>query len=200
MALKDFLLDEFWDFSQYRFLDEFGIFVCPKCEQQEFGPIYRMARREGRLYILSGCRHHVTTTSGTVFEKSRTPLGTWVYVWQRRVGGISLLRIAKETGLTYKAAYRIWEVLKALPADSLEIRFLLDQAWKNPLSGSHEHTVDEHYKQRQSTNAKAAWAKKPRKPKPGVDKENNCSWCGRSPKVDHTKCLEAKMKLGIIKA
>ena len=47
-------------------------FCCPVC--QTIGVPWRQTR--GRL-VCSACRHQTSVTTGTILEKTRTPLTTW---------------------------------------------------------------------------------------------------------------------------
>lgn len=63
-----------------------------------------------RQYVCQECGHHFAPTAGTIFHKSRTPLTIWFYtIFQmaQTRGGISAKQIERETGVTYKTAWRM---------------------------------------------------------------------------------------------
>ena len=74
-------------------------------------------------------------TANTIFHKSRTSLTTWfytIYLMAQTRGGISAKQIERETGVTYKTAWRMCKLIRSrLDEDS------------DPLSGEVE--VDESY-------------------------------------------------------
>ncbi len=88
-----------------------------------------------RSFSCQECGHHVHPTAGTIFHKSATPLTLWfyaVYLMAQTRGGISAKQIERETGVTYKTAWRMCKL----------IRERLDEG-SDPLSGKVE--VDESY-------------------------------------------------------
>jgi transposase len=85
-------------------------------------------------YSCDHCGHHVHPTAGTIFHKSSTSLKTWfhaIYLMASTRCGISAKQIERETGVTYKTAWRMFK----------QIRTLLDE--EKTLSGSVE--ADETY-------------------------------------------------------
>lgn len=61
------------------------------------------------------CGNHVHPTAGTIFHKSRTPLTTWfyaIYLMAQTRGGISAKQIERETGVTYKTAWRMCRLIR----------------------------------------------------------------------------------------
>ncbi len=88
-----------------------------------------------RSYSCQECGHHVHPTADTIFHKSATRLTNWfyaVYLMAQTRGGISAKQIERETGVTYKTAWRMCNL----------IRERLDEG-HDPLSGKVE--VDESY-------------------------------------------------------
>lgn len=111
------------------FLYPDGIF-CKKCNATT--KHHRVQSRPS--YSCDHCGHHVHPTAGTIFHKSSTSLKTWfhaIYLMASTRCGISAKQIERETGVTYKTAWRMFK----------QIRTLLNE--DNPLSGSVE--VDETY-------------------------------------------------------
>lgn len=127
---KDFPTDEAcleW-LKGYRWPN--GIF-CKNCGETTRHHLMK-ARKS---YSCQKCGHHVHPTAGTIFHKSRTPLTTWfytIYVMAQTRGGISAKQIERETGVTYKTAWRMCQL----------IRSRLDED-QDPFSGKVE--IDESY-------------------------------------------------------
>ncbi|MFA5300861.1 MAG: IS1595 family transposase [Lutibacter sp.] len=68
-----------------------------------------------RSFSCQECGHHVHPTAGTVFHKSTTPLVTWfytIYLMAQTRGGISSKQIQRETGVTYKTAWRMCKLIR----------------------------------------------------------------------------------------
>lgn len=66
--------------------------------------------RTRKSFCCQNCGNHVHPTVGTIAHKSRTPLVLWfyvVYLMAQTRGGISAKQIERETGVTYKTAWRI---------------------------------------------------------------------------------------------
>jgi len=66
--------------------------------------------RSRKVYTCAYCSHHFSPTSGTIFHKSPTSLTTWfytIYLMAHTRGGISAKQIQRETGVTYKTAWRM---------------------------------------------------------------------------------------------
>jgi transposase len=107
-----------------------GIF-CDKCER--ITKHHKIAGR--RSYSCDYCGHHVHPTAGTIYHKSSTPLRTWFYAVFKMAStrcGISAKQIQRETGVTYKTAWRMFKQIRSMLNEDLE-----------PLSGKVE--VDETY-------------------------------------------------------
>ncbi len=94
---------------------------------------HRVASRPS--YSCDHCGHHVHPTAGTIFHKSPTSLKTWfhaVYLMASTRCGISAKQIERETGVTYKTAWRMFNKIRTLLQDD-----------SGPLSGAVE--MDESY-------------------------------------------------------
>jgi transposase len=86
-------------------------------------------------YECDYCGTQVYPTADTIFHKSPTPLKTWFEVMYRMAStrcGISAKQIQRETGVTYKTAWRMFQKIRTLFDDDCE-----------PLTGEVE--VDETY-------------------------------------------------------
>ncbi|HUQ49549.1 MAG TPA: IS1595 family transposase [Terriglobales bacterium] len=79
---------------------------------------YRVASRPS--YSCQSCGNHVHPTAGTIFHKSSTSLRTWfyaVYLMSATRCGVSAKQIERETGVTYKTAWRMFKQIRSMLAD-----------------------------------------------------------------------------------
>ncbi len=98
-----------------------GVAYCAKCEQER--KHYKIARRP--VYGCAYCGTQVSPMAGTIFEKSTTPLRLWFYAMYLMAStrcGISAKQIQRETGVTYKTAWRMFKQIRSLlgETDKLE--------------------------------------------------------------------------------
>jgi transposase-like protein len=108
-----------------------GIY-CPKCERvTKHHPV--MSRKS---YSCQHCGHHVHPTAGTIFHKSSTPLTTWfhaIYLMSQTRCGISAMELMRQTGVTYKTAWRmlnrIREMLMPQDETPLSGEVEMDETW-----------------------------------------------------------------------
>jgi transposase len=92
-----------------------GIF-CKKCDR--LTKHHRTVSRPS--YSCDHCGHHVHPTAGTIFHKSSTSLKTWfhaIYLMASTRCGISAKQIERETGVTYKTAWRMFKQIRTLLAE-----------------------------------------------------------------------------------
>jgi len=78
-------------------------FVCPKCK--EFSNPWKQTHK--RL-VCPNCRHQTTVTTGTIFDKTRTPLTTWLEAaWHITTAknGMSAKTIEQTLGISYVTAW-----------------------------------------------------------------------------------------------
>lgn len=71
-------------------------------------------------YSCGVCRTQVYPLAGTIFHKTTTPLRLWFYVMFVMIktrSGVSARTIMRETGVTYKCAFRMCHQLRKLMAD-----------------------------------------------------------------------------------
>jgi len=133
-TLKDFLKkfpndDTCLDWLRQYLYPEF--IKCEGCGKD--ARYYRISAR--KVYGCEWCGHQISPTAGTVFHKSSTPLSIWfytIYQMAQTRGGISAKQIQRETGVTYKTAWRMCNLIRAR----------LDED-NNPFGGKVE--VDESY-------------------------------------------------------
>lgn len=82
-----------------------GLAPCLKCGDTR--KHYRVSGR--KAYACNHCGHHIYPLAGTIFSKSTTPLKTWFYILYLLLsthGRLSARQIQRETGVTYKTAWR----------------------------------------------------------------------------------------------
>lgn len=90
-----------------------GMAYCAKCGQDR--KHHRVGNRTA--YACDYCGHHIYPLAGTIFEKSSTPLKIWFYAMYLMGStrcGISAKQIQRETGVTYKTAWRIFHQVRGL--------------------------------------------------------------------------------------
>jgi transposase len=97
-----------------------GIAVCRKCEGAR--KHYRVRGRTA--YACDKCGNHIYPLAGTIFEKSSTPLRIWfhaMYLMGSTRCGISAKQIQRETGVTYKTAWRMFKQIRSLLGEELRL-------------------------------------------------------------------------------
>jgi transposase-like protein len=90
-----------------------GVKFCVKCEQDR--KHYRVKGRTA--YACDHCGNHIYPLAGTIFEKSTTPLRIWfqaMFLMGSTRCGISAKQIQRETGVTYKTAWRMFRQIRSL--------------------------------------------------------------------------------------
>lgn len=105
--------------------------LCPECEK-----VTKHHHVTGRqCYACDYCGHQVHPLADTIFRKSATPLRVWFQVIYRMSStrcGISAKQIQRETGVTYKTAWRMFKQIRSLLGENT-----------TPLTGEVE--IDETY-------------------------------------------------------
>jgi len=95
-----------------------GIY-CPECEK-----ITKHHKVTGRqCYACDYCGLQVHPLANTIFRKSATPLRIWFQVMYRMAStrcGISAKQIQRETGVTYKTAWRMFKQIRTLFDENLQ--------------------------------------------------------------------------------
>ena len=79
--------------------------------------------KKRRCYDCQECGAQTYPTAGTIFHRTRTSLPTWFYVvWQlsHTRTGTSAKQIERETGVTYKTAWRMCHLVRAALADDAD--------------------------------------------------------------------------------
>jgi transposase len=90
-----------------------GVTECSKCGVER--KHYRVTGRTA--YACDHCGNHIYPLAGTVFEKSTTSLKLWFYAMYLMGStrcGISAKQIQRETGVTYKTAWRMFRQIRTL--------------------------------------------------------------------------------------
>jgi transposase-like protein len=83
---------------------------------------HRVASRPS--YSCDQCGHHVHPTADTIFHKSPTPLTTWfyaIYLMSSTRCGISAKQIERETGVTYKTAWRMFKKIREMLSENVKV-------------------------------------------------------------------------------
>ncbi len=93
-----------------------GITFCEKCQKET-----KHHRINGRTaYSCDYCGTHIYPLAGTIFEKTTTSLRLWFHAMYQMGStrcGISAKQIQRETGVTYKTAWRMFKQIRSLMSD-----------------------------------------------------------------------------------
>lgn len=97
-----------------------GITTCDKCKVDR-----RHYRVRGRTaFACDHCGNHIYPLAGTIFHKSSTSLKVWFYAMYLMGStrcGVSAKQIQRETGVTYKTAWRIFRQIRTLMGEDLSL-------------------------------------------------------------------------------
>jgi transposase-like protein len=97
-----------------------GLIPCAKCEKDR-----KHHRVTGRpAYACDYCGSMISPMAGTIFEKSSTALRTWfyaMYLMSATRCGISAKQIQRETGVTYKTAWRMFKQIRTLMSEDVSL-------------------------------------------------------------------------------
>jgi transposase len=94
----------------YLYPDKIHCLICDK-------PTIHHRIRTKKVYGCDYCGHQISPTAGTIFEHSPTPLKLWfyaIYLMSATRCGISAKQIQRETGVTYKTAWRMFRQIRSL--------------------------------------------------------------------------------------
>src|SRR6185437_14860235 len=96
------------------------------CDSERCGNVERRHHRvSGRTaYACDYCGKHIYPLAGTIFEKSTTSLKTWFYAMYLMGStrcGISAKQIERETGVTYKTAWRMFKQIRMLMSEDVQL-------------------------------------------------------------------------------
>jgi len=90
-----------------------NVTCCEKCQQER--KHYRINGRP--VYSCDHCGTQISPMAGTIFEHSSTSLRLWYYAMYLMAStrcGISAKQIQRETGVTYKTAWRMFRQIRSL--------------------------------------------------------------------------------------
>ncbi|MBN1376246.1 MAG: transposase [Dehalococcoidia bacterium] len=96
-----------------------GIF-CEKC--QKIVKHHHVSNR--KAYACDICGNHVYPMKGTILEKSATPLTTWfhaIFLMANTRCGISAKQLQRETGVTYKTAWRMFKQIRSMLSEDVSL-------------------------------------------------------------------------------
>jgi transposase len=97
-----------------------GVIPCGKCDKDR-----KHHRVTGRpAYACDYCGSMISPMAGTIFEKSSTSLRTWfyaMYLMSATRCGISAKQIQRETGVTYKTAWRMFKQIRTLMSEDISL-------------------------------------------------------------------------------
>jgi len=97
-----------------------GITRCAKCDADR--KHYRVHKRTA--YACDHCGNHIYPLAGTIFEKSTTRLTTWfhaMFLMGSTRCGVSAKQIQRETGVTYKTAWRMFKQIRTLMSEDISL-------------------------------------------------------------------------------
>jgi transposase-like protein len=97
-----------------------GVADCHKCEKPR--KHYRVTGRTA--FACESCGNHIYPLAGTIFEKSSTALRIWfhaMYLMGSTRCGISAKQIQRETGVTYKTAWRMFHQIRKLMHEEIQL-------------------------------------------------------------------------------
>jgi transposase-like protein len=97
-----------------------GVGHCEKCAVDR-----KHHRVTGRpAWACDYCGSMVSPMAGTIFEKTTTPLSLWfyaMYLMSATRCGISAKQIQRETGVTYKTAWRMFKQIRTLMSEDISL-------------------------------------------------------------------------------
>ena len=97
-----------------------GLIPCAKCDKDR-----KHHRVTGRpAYACDYCGSMISPMAGTIFEKSSTSLRMWfyaMYLMSATRCGISAKQIQRETGVTYKTAWRMFKQIRTLMSEDISL-------------------------------------------------------------------------------
>jgi transposase len=97
-----------------------GRTLCEKCRVER--KHYRVSGRTA--YACDHCGNHIYPLAGTIFEKSTTRLTIWfhaMFLMGQTRCGVSAKQIQRETGVTYKTAWRMFKQIRTLMSEDISL-------------------------------------------------------------------------------
>ena len=84
---------------------------CPKCTKER--PFHKVKERPA--WDCDYCGHHLHPLAGTIFHKSSTSLHLWFFAIHLMTStrcGVSAKQLERELGVTYKTAWRMFNLIR----------------------------------------------------------------------------------------
>jgi len=97
-----------------------GRTMCDKCGEER--KHYRVTGRTA--YACDHCGNHIYPLAGTIFEKSTTHLRLWfhaLFLMGSTRCRVSAKQIQRETGVTYKTAWRMFKQIRTLMSEDVKL-------------------------------------------------------------------------------
>jgi transposase len=117
-----------------------GITYCENCKKNR-----KHHRVSGRTaYACDRCGHHAYPLAGTIFEKTTTKLRLWfyaMYLMSSTRCGISAKQIQRETGVTYKTAWRMFRQIRSLLGETFQLEGSLIEMDETLYGGRERHSA-----------------------------------------------------------
>lgn len=91
--------------------------ICPKCEKKT--NFYKVTDR--KCYACQWCGFQLHPLAGTIFHKSETSLKMWfhaIWLFGSSKNGVSAMELMRQTGVTYKTAWRMARQIRLLLAEN----------------------------------------------------------------------------------
>jgi transposase len=116
-----------------------GVAPCEKCKTE-----HKHYRVKGRTaYACDHCGNHIYPLAGTIFQKSTTPLRVWfqaMYLMGSTRCGISAKQIQRETGVTYKTAWRMFKQIRMLLSEDVQLEGSTIEMDETLIGGRERHS------------------------------------------------------------
>ncbi len=97
-----------------------GLVPCPNCGVDR--KFHRIVKRP--VFSCDYCGYQISPMAGTIFQDSRTSLRIWFYAMYLMAStrcGISAKQIQRETGVTYKTAWRMFKQIRTLMSEDISL-------------------------------------------------------------------------------
>jgi len=88
---------------------------CPRCDKERRFKRYENKTRSRHVWKCTSCTQELSPTAGTIFHKSSTSLHLWFYAMWIMTStrcGVSAKQLERELGVTYKTAWRMFNLIR----------------------------------------------------------------------------------------
>jgi transposase len=105
---------------QYLFDQQFPHGATCKCGKSDC--FHRVSKR--KKFACAWCGFQIAPTAGTIFHKSSTSLKTWfhaMFIMTASRNGVSAMELMRQTGVTYKTAWRMNHQIRQLMTEGMPI-------------------------------------------------------------------------------